>query len=97
MIKESKTRIALQKELKQVKAKYQKLSSKSKDQTSISKELASLKNENKALKDKVAAQPPTNTPSMLSGNMKWFLIGSGVLLVGFLIGRSIKGKRSYRY
>jgi len=95
--KESKTRLALQKELKQVKAKYQQLSNISKDKAGISKELASLKNENKALKDKMAAQPPTHTPPMLSGNMKWFLIGSGVLLFGFLVGRSIKGKRSYRY
>ena len=95
--KESKTRLALQKELKQINVKYQELSKKSKDKASISKELASLKNENKALKDKIAAQPPINTTSMLSGNMKWFLIGGGVLLLGFLIGRSIKVKRSYRY
>jgi len=95
--KESKTRLDLQKELKQINAKYQQLSNKSKAHTRISKELASLKNENKTLKDKIAVQPPTSTTSMLSGNMKWFLIGSGVLLLGFLIGRSIKGKRSYRY
>ena len=95
--KESKTRLALQKELKQINAKYQQLSDKSKDKAGISQKLADFKDENKALKDKIAAQTPTNTTSMLSGNMKWFLIGSGVLLLGFLIGRSIKGKRSYRY
>ena len=53
-----------------------------------------LKIENKALQDKIAALPPADATSVLSGNMKWFLIGSGVLLFGFLIGRSIKGKRT---
>jgi len=52
--------------------------------------------ENKTLKAKIATQPNNPAP-MLSGNMKWFLIGGGVLLFGFLIGRSIKTKRSYRY
>jgi len=97
LIKENKTRIALQKELKQLKAKYQELSKKSKDSANISKELATLKDENKVLKDKIESQPAIESPPMLSGNMKWFLIGGGVLLLGFLIGRSIKGKRSYRY
>ncbi len=95
--KESKTRRALQKELKQINTKYQKLVKISKDNASISKELTSLKNENKALNEKFVSQPAIDSPPMLSGNMKWFLIGGGVLLLGFLIGRSIKGKRSYRY
>jgi SH3 domain protein len=95
--KESMLRLALQKELKQINAKYQQLSNKSKDNASTSKELASLKKENKVLKDKIASQPAMDSQSMLSGNMKWFLIGGGVLLLGFLIGRSIMGKRSYRY
>jgi len=97
LIKENKTRIALQKELKQLKAKYQELSKKSKNSTRISKELATLKDENKVLKDKIESQPSIDSPPMLSGNMKWFLIGGGVLFLGFIIGRSIKGKRSYRY
>ena len=97
LIKENKTRIALQKELKQLKAKYQELSKKSKDSANISKELATLKDENKVLKDKIESQPAIDSSPMLSGNMKWFLIGGGVLFLGFIIGRSIKGKRSYRY
>ena len=95
--KESKTRLDLQNELRQINAKYQELSKKSKENASISKELTSLKNENKALKEKIASQPAIDSPPMLSGKMKWFLIGGSVLLLGFLIGRSIKGKRSYRY
>jgi SH3 domain protein len=94
---EKRTRLALQKDLKQINVKYQQLLSKGKKNAGINKELAALKNENKTLKDKIAAQPPAKATPMLSGNIKWFLIGGGVLLFGFIIGRAIRGKRSYRY
>jgi len=94
---EKKTRLALQKDLKQVNVKYQQLLSKGKKTDAINKELTALKNENKTLKDNIAAQPPAKATPMLPGNMKWFLIGGGVLLFGFIIGRAIRGKQSYRY
>jgi SH3 domain protein len=101
---EKKTSLALQENLKQVNGKYQELSNKyqelankQKDVADNIKELAALKDENKTLKDKIAAPSTVNSIPMLSGNMKWFLIGSAVLLLGFIIGRSIRGKRSYRY
>ena len=97
MENEKRTRLALQKDLKQINIKYKQLLKKNKGNTGISKEVASLKNENKTLKDKIAAQPPANAIPVLSGNMKWFLIGGGVLLFGFIIGRAIRGKRSHRY
>ena len=92
---EKKRSSALQDKLTQVNATYQTLANKEGKNADTLKELASLKVENKVLQDKIAALPPTDaTSSVLSGNMKWFLIGSGVLLLGFLIGRSIKGKRT---
>lgn len=91
---EKKRSSALQEKLTQVNATYQTLANKEGKHADTVKELSSLKAENKALKDKIAALPPTDATSVLSGNMKWFLIGSGVLLLGFLIGRSIKGKRT---
>jgi len=94
---EKRTRLALQRDLKKVNAEHQQLLNQSKKNHGINKELAALKNENKILKDKIAAQPPVNASPMLSGNMKWFLIGGGVLLLGFIVGRALKGKRSYRY
>jgi len=97
---EKKATSALQKNLQELDARHQTLVSKNKNTAATIKELASLKKENQALKDKVASMPPpVDSTSMLPGNMKWFLIGSGVLLLGFLMGRVIrKGeKRSYRY
>jgi SH3 domain protein len=94
---EKRTRLALQKDLKKVTAEHQQLSKQSKINKGVNKELASVKNENKALKDKIAALPPADASPLLSGNMKWFLIGGSVLLLGFIMGRAIKGKRSYRY
>ena len=84
----------MQEKLTQVNATYETLVNEQGKNADTIKEFATLKVENKALKDKIAALPPTDATSVLSGNMKWFLIGSGVLLLGFLIGRSIKGKRS---
>ncbi len=94
---EKRTRLALQKDLKKINAKYQQLLNNGKKTADISKELASLKTENKTLKDKIAAKPPADAIPVLAGNMKWFLIGGGVLLLGFIIGRAIRGKKSYRY
>jgi SH3 domain protein len=91
---EKKRSSALQEELTQVNTTYQILADKQGKHADTVKELTSLKAENKALQDKIAALPPSNATSVMSGNMKWFLIGSGVLLLGFLIGRSIKGKRT---
>lgn len=96
---EKKTSLTLQEKLAQVNATYQALVNKHKNVADSIKELASLKEENKVLKDKIAAMPPPDSTPVMSGNMKWFLIGCGVLLLGFAIGRSVrKGeKRVYRY
>jgi SH3 domain protein len=95
---EKKTTLSLQKNLQEVNATYQALVNTHKNAAETLKELASIKDENQALKDKIAAMPPINSTPMLSGNMKWFLIGGGVLLLGFLMGRAIRGgKRTPRY
>lgn len=95
---EKKTTLTLQKNLQEVNATYQALVNKQKNTADTIKELASIKDENQALKDKIAALPPIDSTPMLSGNMKWFLIGGGVILLGFLMGRAIRGgKRTHRY
>jgi SH3 domain protein len=94
---EKNTSSSLQKELNQVDAAYRQLLKKSGQTDGIQEELASLKNENAALKEAIARQPSGSPAPMLSGKMKWFLIGGGVLLLGFIMGRSLKGKRTYRY
>ncbi len=96
---EKKTTSTLKKNLQQLNATHQALEKKHKNTADTIKELASIKAENQVLKDKLAAMPPIDSNAMLSGNMKWFLIGGGVLLFGFLMGRVIRRgeKRSYRY
>ena len=95
---EKKTTSTLQDNLQEVNAAHQALVNTHKNTADTIKELASLKDENQALKDKIAALPSMDSTPMLPGNMKWFLIGGGVLLLGFLIGRAIRGsKRAHRY
>jgi len=94
---EKKATAQLKKELKQANLKIQQLSTQQKAAAQAGQELAALKEENNILQEKIASQPPPAAPGMLSGQMKWFLIGSGVLLLGFIIGRSVKKTRRYGY
>ena len=95
---EKKTTLTLQNKLQQANDRYQTLADTQKNDADTIKELASLKEENQVLKDKIASLPSIDSSPMLPGNMKWFLVGGGVLLLGFLIGRAIRGgKRAYRY
>ena len=95
---EKKTKLTLQDNLQEVNAAYQALVNTHKNTADTIKELASVKDENRTLKDKIAALPPMDATPMLPGNMKWFLIGGGVLLLGFIMGRAIRGgRRTHRY
>ena len=94
---EKKTTLTLKKNLQQVNTAHQALEKKHKNTAATIKELATIKTENQVLKDKIAAMPPIDSNSMLSGSMKWFLIGGGVVLFGFIIGRSAKRSRTHRY
>jgi SH3 domain protein len=96
---EKETTLTLQKNLQQLNATHQALEKKHKNTDETIKEVAAIKTENQLLKDQIAAMPPTESNPMLPENMKWFLIGGGVLLFGFLMGRVIRRgeKRSYRY
>ncbi len=96
---EKKTTVTLKKNLQQLNATHETLENTHKNTANTIKELASIKAENQTLKDKIAAMPPIDSNPMLPGNMKWFLIGGGVLLFGFLMGRVLRRgeKRSYRY
>jgi SH3 domain protein len=95
--KEKKASLALRKNLTKANTSNQQLLKKVNNKNTESKKLSALMAENKTLKAKIATQPDIASSPMLSGNMKWFLIGGGVLLFGFIIGRSIRTKRSYRF
>lgn len=96
---EKKTTSALKKNLQKINATHQTLAKKQKNTAETIKELSSVKDENQALKEKIAAMPPIDSNSLLPENMKWFLIGGGVLLLGFIMGRVLRRgeRRSYRY
>jgi len=49
-----------------------------------------------SLEKKLSEQPPPAEKLFFNGSTKWFLSGGGMLLLGLLIGRSVKRKRSYR-
>ena len=61
------------------------------------KEILALEDTNRQLLIENDALKQNTTSSFLSGKMKWFLVGGGVLLLGFIMGRSAKRKKSYRY
>ncbi len=86
-----------QSSLKSINDKYQQLLKKQNKKTVDTQEITTLKTENKALKERLANQPSDQPVPMLSANMMWFLIGSGVLILGFVIGRVIRRKPRYGY
>lgn len=95
--KEKEASQTLRNDLNKAATRIQQLLKKPNDKSADNKKLSALMDENKILKAKIDARPTESSAAILSGNMKWFLIGGGVLLFGFIVGRSIRTKRSYRY
>ena len=89
----------MKKNLQELNATHQTLTKNQKNSADTLKELSSVKDENQALKETSAAMPPIDSNPLLPENMKWFLIGGGVLLLGFIMGRVLRRgeRRSYRY
>ena len=87
----------LQNELKQASTEYKKLLEQQRQPSDLKKQLLVLKDKNQELmRDIQEARLNTGTP-YFSGNMKWFLSGAGVLVLGLIIGRSLRRKPRYRY
>ena len=97
MENEKKASAAHQNSFKDVNAKYQQLIKKQKENSGDAQKLAALKTENENLKKQLAQQPTGQPVPMLSGNMKWFIIGGGVLILGFIVGRVVRRKPRYGY
>ena len=94
---EEKASAAHQNSFKDINAKYQRLLKEKKENSVDAKKLTALQTENQTLKKQLAEQPTGQAMPMLSANMKWFLIGSGVLILGFIIGRVVRRKPRYGY
>jgi len=109
--KEKQSSMATQTELKEMKTLHKKLQDDfnklSKQNDSLSKqtdgsealnlEIKKLQQANQALIKEIDQTKTAGQPSMLSGGVKWFLTGGGVLLLGIILGRSVRRKNPYGY
>lgn len=109
--KEKQSSVATRAELKQMKNQHMKLQddftnlSKQKDSlskqmdgsASLNLEIKRLQQANLVLNQEIDQIKTNGQPSMLSGGVKWFLIGGGVLLLGIILGRSVRRKNPYSY
>lgn len=109
--KEKQSSTATQAELKQMKKQHIKLQDDfthlSKQNNSLSNqkdgsealnlEIKKLQQANLALNQEIDQLKTNEQPSMLSGGVKWFLTGGGVLLLGLILGRSVRRKNPYGY
>ncbi len=79
--------------LSESKKKYSTLTQQSKNIQGIIKENKILKEENQTLSDELGIITKKNKTLFKTGMIKWFLTGAGVLLLGWIIGKSVSSKR----
>jgi SH3 domain protein len=74
--------------------KYNQLLEQSSDVAGMSAERDSLRTENETLKGEILSFKATTVQHDRTGMIKWFLAGAGVLLVGWLIGKASRKRRT---
>lgn len=74
--------------------KYEQLAFDSENVVLLANERDELVNDNASLKAEVEALGKENESLLLSGVVKWFLAGAGVLFFGWMMGRASRRKRS---
>lgn len=84
-------------QLDELKQKYQLLAQGAEKASVLTEEIEKLKTQNRQLKSELESKPLNNQTSAISENMKWFLLGCVVLFVGFIVGISMRRKKSYYY
>jgi SH3 domain protein len=94
---EKRRALRLENELKTLTAQNKNLAGKQQQQPDVSKELLALKEKNQKLMAEIQRAQKQPHTSFFSGNIKWFLAGAGVLILGLIIGRSLRRKPKYRY
>ena len=87
----------LENELRRANKKYGDLVAKNRQAPDLGEELQALKAKNQELGLALQKTKQKQQPSFFSSNNRWFLIGAGVLILGFIIGRSLRRKPRYRY
>ncbi len=77
------------------KVKYTTLTQQSKDIQKIIKENKIFKEQNTALLDELTIFKEQNKNLFKTGMIKWFLAGTGVLLLGWIIGQSVSSRKQH--
>jgi len=74
---------------------YNTFTRQSKNVQKIVKENKILKEQNQAISEEIEIIKEKNKSLFKTGMIKWFLTGSGVLLLGWIIGQSVSSKRQH--
>ena len=88
--------IKLEKIAEQAEKKYKVLADQSENLVNIIKENKKLIRKNSLIEDELKKLKLKNDDSTKTAMIKWFLAGAGVLLIGWLIGLSIRSSRKKR-
>jgi SH3 domain protein len=87
----------LQKELNQVRGEYADLQTKSADVVELAAERDRLETLSTKLSGEVEQLRQENENILFTGAVKWFLAGGGVLLAGWILGKTSRKKKGYSY
>ena len=87
----------LQDDFKKLSKQNDSISKQTDGSEALNLEIKRLQQANLALNQEIDQIKTDCQPFMLSGGVKWFLIGGGVLLLGIILGRSVRRKNSYGY
>ncbi len=86
---------AARKELAAARQQYDALKKDAADVVNIVKQREVLQKENERLTDELNTMREDNVYLLTTFYIKWFLAGAGVMLVGWMIGKSARRKRRY--
>jgi SH3 domain protein len=89
--------LTAQSQLDELNQKYQLLAQGAEKASLLTEEIEKLRTLNRQLKSQLESRAPENQTSAIPENMKWFLLGCSVLLLGFVIGISMRRKKTYYY
>jgi len=95
LIESSKKVDSLRRDLATAEKEFKSLQKDSGDVISIVNERESLKSESARLTDELNSLREENAYLLRTAVIKWFLAGSGVLLIGWMVGKSSRRKRRY--
>lgn len=87
----------LQKELNEVREEYADLQTKSADVVELAAERDRLEALSTKLSGEVEQLRQENENILFTGAVKWFLAGGGVLLAGWILGKTSRKKKGYSY